>query len=307
MDSRSPAAAGVALRDSRRDPCLVCGGDNLEPLYASTYKGSVDEAGEYFLAHRRATAHGAIRRCRDCGFVFTSPRFAAEDYDRIYSGIESHEEPSFLIAKHARFRRLANIVRRYAVARGDFLDFGCGDGAFLEVLNDPRGRGFEVGAPGQRLAGPSRITLGDWASFAGGPACPPGSLDYLTAIDVLEHLPRLEEDIDRIRTVLKPGGLLFASVPNIRSVVAQLMGERWNMILLEHLWYFSPATLARLMDRLGFEQVAIRGVPFDAPVAHVATRLAQTFGMKGVFKTGPLSRMVVPTPAGLMLGVYRRR
>jgi hypothetical protein len=79
------------------------------------------------------------------------------------------------------------------------------------------------------------------------------------------------------------------------------------MILLEHLWYFSPATLARLLERHGFTQVDVRNVPFDAPVAHIATRLAQTFGMKGVLPVGPLSRMVFPAPAGIMLGVYRRR
>jgi hypothetical protein len=175
------------------------------------------------------------------------------------------------------------------------------------MSDDPRGRGFEVGPPGRRSAGRSEIVLGNWASFAGSPDCPAQSLDYLTAFDVLEHLPRIEEDLALIHTVLKPGALLFASVPNIDSVVAKLMGERWNMILLEHLWYFSPVTLARFMQRSGFEQIEVGGVPFDAPVAHVATRLAQTFGMKGAFSAGPLSRMVVPTPAGIMLGVYRRR
>ncbi len=307
MDDGTSSAASVALGASARDPCLVCGSDDPQLLYAPTYNGTVDEAADYFLAHRRATAHGAIQRCRSCGFVFTSPRFSSEEYDRIYSGIGGSEDPAFAVAKRARFRRLAGLVRRYAAEGGDFLDFGCGDGTFLTVLNEPRGQGFEVGAPGQRAAGPSRITLGSWASFAGSPACPPASLDYLTAIDVLEHLPRLEEDIDLIRTVLKPGGLLFASVPNIESFVARAMGERWNMILLEHLWYFSPATFARLMDRLGFERIAVHGVPFDAPVAHVATRIAQTFGMKGAFEAGPLSRLVVPAPAGLMLGVFRRR
>jgi hypothetical protein len=61
------------------------------------------------------------------------------------------------------------------------------------------------------------------------------------------------------------------------------------------------------MDRVGFDQVAVRGVPYEAPVAHGVTRLAQTYGMKGVLKAGPVSRFVVPMPAGLMLGVYRRR
>ena len=291
------------------DPCLICGGEDLQLVYPSTYRGTVDEAADYFLAHRRATAHGDIRRCRSCGFVFTSPRFTPAEYDRIYSGIRAPDEldPAFQVAKIARFRRLDSIVRKHAGQGGDFLDLGCGDGAFLAFKDDPRGRGFEVGAPGRRQVGRCEVILGDWASFAGSVDCPPQSLDYLTAFDVLEHLSQIEEDIERIRTVLKPGGLLFASVPNIDSLIAKAMGGRWNMILLEHLWYFSPATLARLMKRLGFEQIETRNVPFDAPMAHVATRHAQTFGMKGVLAAGPLSRMVLPAPAGIMLGVFRRR
>jgi SAM-dependent methyltransferase len=301
--------ADLDLIELNDEACVVCGGGEHQVAYASTFHGTVDEAAEYFLAHRRMTAHGQIRRCRGCGFVFTSPRFSPEEYDRIYSGIRAPEflDPAFHDAKVARFRRLTSIVGRHA-GRGDaFLDFGCGDGSFLEVNDDPRGRGFEVGAPGRTWVGASEIILGQWASFAGSPDCPPDSLDYITAFDVLEHLPRLEEDLSLIRTVLKPRGLLFASVPNIDSLVAKLMAGRWNMLLLEHLWYFSPRTLARLLDRIGFEQVEVRHVPFDAPLAHVNTRIAQTFGMKGVFDTGPLSRMIIPAPAGIMLGVYRKR
>jgi hypothetical protein len=43
--------------------------------------------------------------------------------------------------------------------------------------------------------------------------------------------------------VLKTGGHLFVTVPNSESFVARAMGKRWNMLLLEHLWYFSPKTI----------------------------------------------------------------
>ena len=135
---------------------------------------------------------------------------------------------------------------------------------------------------------------------------PAAAFDFVVAFDVLEHLPRIEEDVALIHTVLKPRGLFFATVPNIESFVAKMMGKRWNMLLLEHLWYFSPKTLERMMTRHGFELVATQSLPFDAPIAHIATRLAQAFGMKGTFGAGPISRFVLPTPAGIMLGVFRK-
>ena len=304
----SPATAAPA-RAPVGDPCLICGSVDHDVLYPATYRGTLAEAADYFLAHRSATAHGTIVRCRHCRFVFTSPRFSPADYDRIYAGICAPNSlpPGFAAAQAARFRRLAAIVRRHVPGGGDFVDFGCGDGGFLEAMNDPRGRGFEVGADGFRRAGPSQVVSGDWARFAGSPACPPASLDVVTAFDVFEHLAALDEAVALIRTVLKPGGLLFASVPDISSVIARTMGKRWNMLLLEHLWYFSPATLERFLARHGFEQIEVRMVPYDAPLAHIATRISQTFGLRGRVAIGPLSQWVLPTPAGIMLGVYRAR
>jgi len=290
------------------DPCLICGSLAKQRLYPATYTGSIEEAATYFLANRTATAHGPIVRCRDCGFVFTSPRFSNPEYDRIYREIRSPADldPSFEIAKAARFQRLAAIVRKFQPREAPFLDFGCGDGGFLRQFNSPGGRGFEIGAEGRRMVGRYEIVTGDWATVAGSRIFPPAAFDFVVAFDVLEHLPRIGEDLALIRTVLRTGGHFFVSVPNSESFVARVMGKHWNMLLLEHLWYFSPNTLERMMARYGFTLLALQSVPYDAPIAHLATRLAQTFGMTGTFKGGPISRLVLPIPAGIMLSVFRK-
>ena len=290
------------------EPCLVCGGTEHDVLYPSTYSGSVEQAPHYFLAHRTATAHGRIVRCRACGFVFTSPRFSDGEYDEIYKSIPSPArlDPSFARANRARLSRLAGVVRKHAKGQPELLDFGCGDGSFLEVLASPAARGFEIGAPGTRRAGPSEIITGDWSQVAGSPAIPAGSFDVVTAFDVLEHLPRIKQDLASIHAVLKPGGLFFASVPNIASWIARAMGPRWTMLLLEHLWYFSPATMRRFMAAQGFHMLEWRGVPYDAPLSHLTTRVLQVFGQRGTWRGGAASQIVLPVPAGLMLGVFRR-
>src|SRR5262249_47244962 len=107
-----------------------------------------------------------------------------------------------------------------------------------------------------------------------------------------------------IRTVLKPGGHLFVSVPNSESFVAKVMGKHWSMLLLEHLWYFSPKTLERMLASYGFTRLAIRSLPYDAPIAHLATRVAQTFGMNAISGAGRTSRRFRPIPAGLIFGVF---
>jgi SAM-dependent methyltransferase len=288
------------------DPCLVCGGLATQLLYRATYTGSVEEAAAYFLANRTATAHGQIVRCRACSFIFTSPRFSGAEYHRIYREIQAPVEldPAFEAAKAARFQRLGAIVRKFQPQGTAFVDFGCGDGSFLREFNSPYGLGFDIGPEGHRRVGRYEIVTGDWSKVAGSPTFPPEAFDFVVAFDVLEHLPRIGEDLALIRTVLKPGGHLFVTVPNSESFVAKTMGKYWNMLLLEHLWYFSPKTLERMLAGLGFARLAIRTVPYDAPIAHLATRVAQTFGMKGTLRPGRISRRVLPVPAGIMLGVF---
>ena len=186
------------------DPCLICGSLARQPLYTATYTGSIAEAATYFLGNRTATAHGPIVRCRDCRFVFTSPRFSNLEYDRIYREVRSPADldPSFETAKAARFRRLAAIVRKFQPRETSFLDFGCGDGGFLRQFNSPGGRGFEIGTEGRRMVGRCEIVTGDWATVAGS-RFRPAAFDFVVAFDVLEHLPRIGEDLALIRTVLR--------------------------------------------------------------------------------------------------------
>jgi SAM-dependent methyltransferase len=292
--------------------CLVCSSPASQLLYRATYGGGVDGAHRYFLARRQATAHGDIRRCEGCGFTFTSPQFEADEYDTIYSrlhentgGSEGFEGPGD-IANEARFTRLHGLIKGREDFTQPFLDFGCGDGSFLRVAGSAGGRGFEIGAPGQR-SGPAGTTIdsGQWPVVAGSPAVPWGSQAFVTTFDVFEHLPNLARDVELIRRVLAPGGRLYVTVPDIASPMARLTGGRWNMLLLEHLWYFSPATLDRFLARFGFRAEAHARVPYDASLSHAAKRLAETLGARAPRLPGALSRWVLPVPAGVMFAAYR--
>jgi SAM-dependent methyltransferase len=166
--------------------------------------------------------------------------------------------------KAARFQRLAAIVRKFQPREAPFLDFGCGAGGFLRQFNSPSGRGFEIGTEGRRMVWPCEIVTWAWAMVAGSPIFPRAAFDFVVAFDVPEHLPRISEDLTLIRTVLRTGRHFFVTVPNSESFVAKAMGKHWNMLLLEHLWYFSPKTLEQMMARYGFARLAIRSVPYDA-------------------------------------------
>lgn len=288
--------------------CLVCSGENFTTRMESAFSGTPADAAQFFLANRRGVVHGRIQRCNHCGFVFTNPQFSPDEYDEIYKNAPGPSGSNVTLddGDARRFRRLARNVRGDVGKFGRFLDFGCGRGGFLLAMNDPAGVGFEVGEPAVFSVGPSHVTTGRFLDCAGGPGFEKGAFDLITAFDVFEHLPNLDEYVEVLGGILKPGGRLAITVPDVDSWNARLAGARWNMYLLEHLWYFSRETLRTFMKRTGFREVRHKRLPYDAPLAHIVRRVAQTYGVS-VPELGPaMSRVVFAVPIGLMYGVFER-
>jgi SAM-dependent methyltransferase len=278
--------------------------------YASTFAGSANDARDYFLSCRKQIAHGRIVSCLSCGLVYTSPQFMPVEYDSIYRELSQRraDAADFEEVEKRRFSRLAAFTRIHT-RPGSFLDFGCGGGggAFLDVMNDTQGLGFDVGQVGSRKsAGGRDIVTGDFASLRQDARFTDGAFSFVTAFDVLEHLPDLPLYLEQFHRMIARGGHLIVTVPNVESLAAKVTGERWNMILLEHLWYFSPDTLRRILARHGFEHIVTRTMPYEATLAHFFNRLAQTYRLKRIPLPKAIASLAIPVPIGLMAAVFRR-
>ena len=61
---------------------------------------------------------------------------------------------------------------------------------------------------------------------------------------VLEHMPNLEETIQKIETLLKPNGILLVAVPNFNSFDAAYYKNYWAAFdVPRHLWHFSKTSM----------------------------------------------------------------
>ncbi len=75
---------------------------------------------------------------------------------------------------------------------------------------------------------------------------------------VLEHLPDPAAAIARAAELLRPGGRLLVSVPNVDSLQARLGGERWfHLDLPRHLFHFGPRSLSAMVERAGLQVARI--------------------------------------------------
>jgi SAM-dependent methyltransferase len=98
--------------------------------------------------------------------------------------------------------------------------------------------------------------------------------DLVVLCDVLEHLAAPASALETIAALLRPGGVLYLTVPDAGSGLARVMRRRWWSVLPMHLQYFTRASMRRLLESHGFDVVSIRSHPKVFTAGYYADRLA---------------------------------
>jgi SAM-dependent methyltransferase len=88
------------------------------------------------------------------------------------------------------------------------------------------------------------------------------SLDVIMAHYVLEHVSDLSTMLEHLRSLLKPDGLLYISVPNWRK-------NPGDLLVVDHVNHFTEESIYRLLEANGFELRSIRADLL--PAAYVVT------------------------------------
>ena len=202
-------------------------------------------------------------RCSRCGLVYLNPRPRPQDIGRYYprESYYTFQDQGRTAADVIRpaHRRLAQQLTR-GLGPGASFDVGCGDGSFMLALAQlgwqPAGIEYD-GDTAARLRHKWELPVaaGDFLTID----LPLRQYDLVSMLEALEHLHQPQTALRRAFDLLKPGGTLFVTVPNIASLEYRLWGADW--VALEppiHLYHFSPSTLSRALHQAGFEVISIR-------------------------------------------------
>ncbi len=151
------------------------------------------------------------------------------------------------------------------VPRGSrVLEIGCGRGRTGELLASALGcevSGVELNpvVAGEARARLGRVWAGDFQTLE-----IDDRFDVVLALELYEHLPEAEAGLAKMRGLLRPGGRLVLSVPNVghHSVVGDLLAGRWDylpigLLCYTHYRFFTRRTLADWLRRSGFERFEI--------------------------------------------------
>ncbi|HUP27090.1 MAG TPA: class I SAM-dependent methyltransferase [Chloroflexia bacterium] len=202
-----------------------------------------------------------VVRCTSCGLLYSNPRWKTEhlfgryttDFWQQYADKISRTAPDETTNLDRWYPYLSTLgpVRQM----GRLLDVGCATGEFLVAA---KAQGWEVYG-----VETSPIAAGR-AEQAAGASIHVGTLesapyedswfDAVTLWDVIEHVQSPMSYMQQAARLVRPGGLVALTTPNIRSAAFKLLGPKWWVVgPNDHIYYFAPRTMQRLLTRCGLK------------------------------------------------------
>lgn len=198
--------------------CNVCGSNYYEVVYK--LKGAIDQkaAVEYRITEDKADLSSLrIVRCLRCGLVYVNPQ---EDINTIYQKYCNLKDDVYVSEENGRRLAARIILKKIArlARRGKILDIGCATG-FL--LDEARKMGFDAyGVEISRWAAQfcrQQFNLNIFEGLLKEAEFPYNFFDAVVMVDSIEHLTNPKRTLEEIRRILKPGGILVISTPDMDS------------------------------------------------------------------------------------------
>jgi SAM-dependent methyltransferase len=210
-------------------------------------------------AHRplgRKNEH-VVLQCAGCGVLFTGEQPRPGDLRDLYDHYYDHSQFEVSGVAAASLERLVRSLEP-ARATGRWLDVGYGEGGLLRVAERHgwRCHGTEVS--------PAALRYGEgrgWvvAAAASDPRLPEQGFDVVTMIELIEHVTEPDDLLRAAWRWLRPGGVLYLTTPNARSLNGRLLGLSWSVCAPpEHLTLWSARGLGRALARAGFHTRQVR-------------------------------------------------
>jgi 2-polyprenyl-3-methyl-5-hydroxy-6-metoxy-1,4-benzoquinol methylase len=253
------------------ETCNLCGGKDLR---------------EWYVASGRS-----LLVCAACGLRTLSPLPEPKELASLYTAGEYFDTPYFTVdderagtAHYRHFRDVASLFEHACGREGRVLEVGPGRGTFLRMCLD-RSIKAEGLDPSARIVEALESTLGCPVrrGFLEEAAYEQGSFSAVAAFDVIEHCVDPSGWLREVNRILSPGGLLALSTVNVANLLDRLgkllyrAGVRRPVERLYppyHLYYYTPATLARYLDKEGFSVVTMEQENYDIRKA-TSNRLEQ--------------------------------
>ena len=204
--------------------------------------------------HHRHFAFPIIA-CRKCGYVRARNIPLQKEINTFYSRYNSESDSGIDAITSKRYNVLLNYLESFRKTN-NILDYGCGRGHFLKKAKE-RGwnvMGIEISETAFIHLNKNNIPYIEKDI----PVDLHNTFDAAFCIEVIEHVLRPDIAIQEIAVLLRPGGCLYLTTPNIRSLsLSYLKNKSYFISYPEHLNYFTVKSIKTMLN-VGFSISKIR-------------------------------------------------
>ena len=246
----------------------------------------------------------SMRQCRSCRFSYVEDY--RTDFDNIYNedyyrGAGADRSIDYVYElqnssrtiRHYEWKGICAAFNELCPGGGRWLDYGCGVGGLVKFAIETGldATGFEEGwgAGIGRLAGVPILRSSELEDYA-------GSFDFISAIEVLEHVPKPIDVLRHMRKLLRPGGVLFITTGNAQPWRQKLLSWNYAKCPDVHISFYEPDTLARCMTLTGFHPKESRSLASWSDI--IKFKVLKTLRIKNknsfidIFPWGVVARLV---------------
>lgn len=203
-------------------------------------------------------------QCAGCGFVYMNPIIDEEKLIDIYRYSESKRMYWNYNIRHATIRKSKGEQPSQQIQEllrwqkgGRLLDVGCGIGNLLDEAKFyyDIAEGIELDEGNVKFAREER-GLKIYTEPLERLEFPVCSYDIVTMLQVIEHLADPRKVVEEIHKILRPGGILHISCPNIDGLSFRLFKDKHILLYgRDHVNMFNRTTITQLLRSVGFEIV----------------------------------------------------
>jgi len=248
--------------------CPSCGQNDFEVLFESNMKtddfnvlfdyrmeGHDSQEGvEGYLVPGKEW--GRHVKCKNCHLIYMNPMEKVNKTNEYYFKAKNTHAPTIRESYLRTAGSQVRLIQKYASGT-NLLDIGCAQGFFLYNASKAgyTTKGIEISQDAAEYA-VKEFGLDVEAKSFEELRFPENHFDVVTLWQVLEHVPYPLTILQEVHRILKPGGLLVVSTPDIGGIPAKILRKKWWDIKRLHINQFTKKTLTDILQNGGFKNIS---------------------------------------------------
>jgi 2-polyprenyl-3-methyl-5-hydroxy-6-metoxy-1,4-benzoquinol methylase len=245
----------------RLNKCPCCDELKFEKIYNNTKLQPLKNSRDFLYGSYRYI--NDLHECGNCGYRFIDS--IAENYLNYYveqNSLENSSQDKFRIAYFEKIKSEVEFFIAREEPKIKILDIGCSNGLWLKLWSKKAFLyGTEVSADHIGTLKKSNIKVTDLDNDL-------ENYDMISLFDVLEHVENPYCFLQNIKKRIKPGGIIVIGVPNMATLPAKLLKEKYYLVCPMHFSYFNEEALRRLLNRVFGNDINVQ----KSPIMHTDLR-----------------------------------